>query len=122
MASITASRDAKIVTEHDVLKWLTTAITAVVIPLMLGLVWSMSAKFDKLAESHQSLAIEVATLKGQLSQHHKYITGEFEATKSQLNEAWHSLKGLERSTADLVSQTGKPSKVTRDKHGHKVQE
>ena len=85
----------KVITEHDLLKWVGTALTALIVPLMFWVVTSQSSRLDRLAEGLNQLHEQVAVLQVKLKVHSELTTAEFDATKSQIRAVGIRFKGLE---------------------------
>jgi len=95
----------KVITEHDVLKFIGTLATALLIPLLM---WSfislhstLGALSDKVVELHEQVAI----LKMEMRKQYEHTVAEFDATKSQIRQSTSAVTELASGTRELVSKT-----------------
>jgi len=105
----------KVVTEHDVLKFIGTLATALLIPLLM---WSfislhntLSSLSDKVIELHEQVAI----LKTEMKKQHEYTAAEFDATKSQIRQGVSAVSDLADGTRELVKKTVAKVKTAKRK-------
>jgi hypothetical protein len=92
----------KVITEHDLLKWVGTALTMLIVPLMFWVVTSQSSRLDRLAEGLNQLHEQVAVLQVKLKVHSELTTAEFDATKSQIRAVGDKVQGLREDAGKLL--------------------
>ena len=92
----------KILTEHDVLKFVGTVASALLIPLMMWSFISLHNQLGDLSKGLTDLHEQVAVLKVELKKHHEYTAAEFDVTKAQIRNVGAVTQSLRSDAADLM--------------------
>ncbi len=101
----------KVLTEHDLLKFLGTMATAILIPLVLWMFISTHSQLEKLTESYYSLHEQVAVLEDKLKKHHEYTAAKFTEAKDQM-------QGLREDAGAVIKVMNAKTAKGKD-HGHR---
>lgn len=98
----TSVDQVKLLTEHDVLKFVGTVATALLIPLMMWSFISLHNTLNSLGDKVVDLHEQVAVLKVELTKQREHIAAEFDSTKSQVRASTLVMQGLRSDTGDLM--------------------
>jgi hypothetical protein len=93
---------AKVITEHDLLKFVGTLATTLLIPLAMWGFYGINTKVNTLVDNVHKLDVQVAVLQSQLRQHHDYTAAEFDATKTQIRAVGQVVNDLTSNAKLLV--------------------
>jgi predicted nucleic acid-binding Zn-ribbon protein len=108
----------KVLTEHDLLKFLGTMTTAVLIPLVLWMFISTHNQLEKLTESYYTLHEQVAVLEDKLKKHHEYTATKFTEAKDQLTATSTAVQGLREDAVAVIKVMNTKTAKVKD-HGRR---
>jgi hypothetical protein len=86
----------KIITEHDLLKFVGAATTALLVPLILWTFISLHNELGELSKGLVELHEQVAVLKTELKKQHEYTAAEFDVTKAQIRNVYDATKDVRK--------------------------
>jgi hypothetical protein len=96
----------KFITEHDVLKFVGTAATALLVPLLIWMFASMHSGFTELSKSAADLDKRITVLQVELMRYQDYARAEFDVSKAQVRAVGEVVKDFRAEAGELAKAIG----------------
>ena len=92
----------KYVTEHDILRFIGTLASTLLVPLIIWLFVSLSSQLSTLGDHIHRLDVQVAVLQSEVKKHRETAAAEFDAAKSQIRTTSALVQGLKEDANSLI--------------------
>src|SRR5208337_4537149 len=96
----------KFITEHDILKFVGTVATALLVPLMMWSFISLHSTLGVLSDKVTELHEQVAVIRQDIKSQREYISAEFDVSKSQVRAVGEIVKDFRAEAGELARSIG----------------